>query len=324
MRFYHLILVGVLLTYLIACKEKKKQLSDTEPVEYADFIDFFPEIKLPFQLADTSLEKKTPDSLRIGSKIFSQYIPDSVLKTVFGKGAKPQLFPLGKSVVKDGETYLLVKAVTPAKRAALIMVFNDEKFVTAMPGILLNSNARGNDHAVMNMDSRYTITTLRQKTVADGQVLYNKKVYVYNTAGVFSLILTESNDQDAAESAVINPIDTLPALNKWSGDYLQDKRNLVSFRDGRKAGTLLFFVHFEKDGGACNGELKGDAVLGSGNTARFTENNGTCSIEFVFSGNTVRMKETEGCGSYRDIKCFFEGSYTRKKKPVHKNPRKKK
>jgi hypothetical protein len=98
----------------------------------------------------------------------------------------------------------------------------------------------------------------------------------------------------------------------------------VSFRDGRKAGTLLFFIHFEKDNGTCNGELKGDAVLGPGNTAKFTENNGTCSIDFMFNGNTVRIKELEGCGSYRDIKCFFEGSYTRKKKPILKTQKKKK
>jgi hypothetical protein len=176
----------------------------------------------------------------------------------------------------------------------------------------------------MNIDSRYTITTLRQKTAGDGQVAYNKKVFVYNSAGLFNLILTESNDQNSGENAVINPVDTMASLNKWAGDYYQDKRNMVSFRDGRKAGTLLFFVHFEKDGATCNGELKGEAVLGPGNTARFAENNGTCAIDFIFSGNTVRMKELEGCGSYRDIKCFFEGGYTRKKKTIQKNQKKNK
>ncbi len=324
MRLSHLFLVGVVLFCLMACKEKKKQLSDTEPIEYTDFIEFFPDIKLPFQLADTSLVNKKADSARIGNKIFAQFFPDSVLQSVFGKGAKPQIFPLGKSIVKDGETYLFVKAVTASRKSVLIAVFNDQEFVTAMPAITLNGNPKQSDRTVLNMDSRYTITTLRQKTAVDGKVVYNKKVFVYNTAGVFTLILTESNDRDQSESVVINPIDTLARLNKWSGDYLQDKRNIVSFRDGRKAGTLLFFIHFEKDGGTCNGELKGDAVLGAGNTARFAESNGTCSIDFTFNGNTVQVKEMEGCGSYRDIKCFFEGGYTRKKKPVQKNLKKKK
>jgi hypothetical protein len=35
------------------------------------------------------------------------------------------------------------------------------------------------------------------------------------------------------------------------------------------------------------------------------------------------MKELEGCGNHRDIKCFFEGSFARqkeiKKKPVKKH-----
>lgn len=115
MRYCHLILVGALLFCMMACKEKKKQLSETEPVEFTDFVDFFQDIKLPYQLADTSLLSKTADSLRIGNKVFAQFIPDSVIQSVFGKGAKPQLFPLGKSEVKEGETYLLVKAVSSSK-----------------------------------------------------------------------------------------------------------------------------------------------------------------------------------------------------------------
>ncbi len=65
-------------------------------------------------------------------------------------------------------------------------------------------------------------------------------------------------------------------------------------------------------------------ALTGANSGRFTENNGTCAIEFNFSGNSVKLKEVEGCGSYRDIKCFFEGSYIRKKKPVTTGTKKKK
>jgi hypothetical protein len=324
MRLSRLVWALILMSAVLACKEKKKQLTDADPVDYADFIGFFDDIKLPYQLADTSLVKKSPDSLRIGLKTCTSFIKDSIFQAVFGKGAKPQIFPLGKLVVKNGETYLLLKAVTPAKKLALLAVFQDEQFVTAMPGLLVSGPLKQHDRSVVNIDSRYTITTLRQKTAGDGQVAYNKKVFVYNSAGLFNLILTESNDQNSGENAVINPVDTMASLNKWAGDYYQDKRNMVSFRDGRKAGTLLFFVHFEKDGATCNGELKGEALLGPGNTARFAENNGTCAIDFIFSGNTVRMKELEGCGSYRDIKCFFEGGYTRKKKIIQKNQKKNK
>jgi len=40
------------------------------------------------------------------------------------------------------------------------------------------------------------------------------------------------------------------------------------------------------------------------------------------------MKEVEGCGSYRDIKCFFDGVFPKKKKKetkqkISKTPNKK-
>jgi hypothetical protein len=314
----------LLVLLFVACKEKKKQLLDIETVEVTDFIDFFNEVKLPFQLADTSLIPKSPDSLLIGNKVFAKFVPDTVIQRVFGKTAKPQLFSLGKTVIKDGETYLFLKAVQGTKRTGFILVFNDDKFVTAMPVVTMNGSPKANEHAVANMDSRYTITTLRQRTTDDGSMKYNKNVYVYNSEGVFTLILTESNDQNAVTVPVINPIDTLKKQFKLSGDYMQDKKNIVSIRDGRNNSTILFFIHFEKDGGSCKGELKGEAKVTGANSARFTDNNGTCAIDFVFSGNTVRMKELEGCGSYRDIKCFFEGSYTRKKKAVPPATRKKK
>jgi hypothetical protein len=36
-------------------------------------------------------------------------------------------------------------------------------------------------------------------------------------------------------------------------------------------------------------------------------------VEFTFTGGKVTMKEKGGCGAYRDIQCFFEGSYWKKK-----------
>jgi hypothetical protein len=36
-------------------------------------------------------------------------------------------------------------------------------------------------------------------------------------------------------------------------------------------------------------------------------------LEFNFTAKTVSMKEVQGCGNYRDIKCFFDGTYVRKK-----------
>ena len=318
------LLIICVLFGLAGCTSKKKQLLDTEEVVVSEFIEFFPAIKLPFHLADTMLTKKSPDSLRIGNKIFSQFVPDSVLQPVFGKKTKPQLYPIGKMEVKDAETYLLVKAALGAKRAAYALVFEQDSFKAALPLVISSSTPVKNEQKVANIDSRYTITTVQQRIAPDGQILYHKDVFIYNPEGIFMLILTESNDQANKKGKLINPIDTLPATSKHAGDYLGESRNLVSFRDSHRKGYLSFFVHFEKDKGECIGELKGDAKITGANSARYTENNGPCVIDFTFSGKTVTMKELEGCGSYRDIKCFFEGKYTRKKKAAAPASRKKK
>ena len=81
-----------------------------------------------------------------------------------------------------------------------------------------------------------------------------------------------------------------------------------------------FFVHFEKDNAECVGELKGTARMISPTKAYYKAVGNPCTIEFTFNGPAVVMKEIEGCGSYRDIKCFFEGTYPRKKeKPSKKS-----
>ncbi len=310
---YSRVLLAFIILLLAACSQKKKQTTGEDEVDLTAFINYFPEQKLPYQLTDTTLAKKTADSLRISGKTIGLFVPDSLLRPFFGKDAKPQFYPLARNTVKDAETYLFLKAVQGAKREALLLVFEKDSFVTGLPLVQLNGPAAAGEQQIANMDSRYTLTLLRQRS-GDGQLIYNKKVYVYNPEGLFTLILTESNDHRSKPPPLVNPIDTLKAAHKWAGDYTQDKRNIVSFRDGSKPGTLQVFVHFEKDNGQCRGEIKGLATVTGAHTLRFTESNGTCAIEFSFSGNTVRMKELEGCGSYRDIKCFFEGSYTRKKK----------
>ncbi|RYY15398.1 MAG: hypothetical protein EOO04_28690 [Chitinophagaceae bacterium] len=134
------------------------------------------------------------------------------------------------------------------------------------------------------------------------------------------LIFTEPNE-DIIEN-VINPIDTLPRKNKVSGDYVINKTNFISIRDGKDPSHISFFVHFEKDNSTCNGELKGAARFISPTTAQFKESGNPCTIQFDFKGNIVTMKEMEGCGSYRDIKCFFDGKYPREKESRQKDTKK--
>jgi hypothetical protein len=302
---------------LVACKEKKKvALTGEEPVEVTDFIEFFPEVALPFTVADTTLSKKIGDSALIAYSVFTQFVPDSVLKKDFGS-SKPKLYPLGRVKEKGKETYLFAKAVQSTKRVAYLITFDNKnnylKTLTLVRPVQNSTSVYG------SLDRKFQITTYRERKDRQGELLsFKRNVYIYNSASNdFTLILTEPN-QEMIED-VINPIDTLPQKNKYTGDYVSNKKNFVSFRDGRNPSEVLFFTHFEKNKGECVGELKGTARFVSAKTARYKEVGNPCTLEFTFTSSSVAMKEIEGCGSYRNIQCFFEGTYPKKKKKSSKN-----
>jgi hypothetical protein len=310
-------LLTLALFVLVGCKSKPTKLTDDQTISSDEFVEFFPEMNLPYTIADTSLLKKSNDSLLIGNKIFTQIVGDTVLKRVFGSKGKPKIYPIGRVPVKKAETYLFIKAVSGDKRAAYILTFDkDNKFTASLPLLVLDSDPQTSQTA--GMDGRYTISQNRQRKKADGSSIYRREAYVYNSAGVYTLILTESNDDVVATTDIVNPLDTFSRKQKYSGDYVQDKRNMISVRDGKNSKTMRFFVHFEKDKGACRGELRGEAIYTQPNIAVYRESGDPCVLQFSFTANSVSMKEVEGCGNYRDIKCFFEGSFPRKKEPKPK------
>lgn len=298
-----------MLLLIVACKGKKTSLQDDETVTIEEFIEFFPEKALPIRIADTTLVKKSTDSLQIGYKIFTQFIPDSLIKKDFGKGVTPKIFPLGRTQEDDKETYLFIKATTGTKRIAYLATFSKKnEFLQMLPLVKTGFDQYSSAYGVL--DKKFQITTYYEKKRANNETTFKRNVYIYNSgANEFTLILTEPNEEIIEN--VINPIDTFPAKNKFSGDYVKDKKNFIAVRDGRRATEPVFFVHFEK--GDCHGELKGTARFVSATTAVFQESGNPCTLEFIFSTNRVVMKETGGCGSFRDIKCFFEGSYPKKK-----------
>src|SRR5882672_1094456 len=165
------------LVVVAGCKSKKTSLAGEEPVEVSDFIDFFPEKKLPYLVTDTSLLKKDKDSLLISYKVFTQFVPDTVLAKVFGKGAKPKIFPLAK---KSGdEIYLFAKAITPGRRAAFVLGFNKKnEFIAGMPLILLDESPF--TVQTTSMDTRYTISKNLPRKNADGSTSDGKEVFVLN------------------------------------------------------------------------------------------------------------------------------------------------
>ena len=315
MRFPFLVLVSAIA--LFSCKDKKTtSLSGEAPVDVMDFMGFFRHMDLPVIISDTTLDEQLSDSLLISPSVFHTFVPDSVLNKDFGKN-EPKIYPLGKTKEKGKETYLFVKAVHGPKRVAYVICFDRKnKYLTALPLVKV---VAGDNYisAYGSLDKKFQITTYRERKNKPGEISFKRNVFIYNdVSNDFTLIVTEPG-QEVSED-VVNPIDTFSQKNKFAGDYQVDKRNFISFRDSHKPSEIIFFTHFEKNKGECKGELKGTARFVSPRIAQYKENGNPCTLEFTFNVSSVAMKEVEGCGSYRDIKCFFEGVFPKKKKSKSK------
>jgi hypothetical protein len=303
------------LVFIISCSDKPKSMAGDEEVEISDFIAFFPEKKFPIRVEDTSLAGRLNDSLRIGEKVLTRFIPDSVWKQHFGKKTKPVFHAWARCREKEEEFYLIFTASDKDRRIAFLAVFDKkEKFIHAMP--LVRSGFERGYHSYGTLDRKFQITTYKEKQ-SGMELQFKRNVYIFNREdGQFLLIMTEPNEEMI--ETVIDPIDTFPRLQKYSGNYVLDKRNFISIRDGKNAKEALFFIHFEKDNGSCTGELKGIARWVDKRKAQYQEPGNPCSIEFNFGTTSLSIRETGGCGTYRDIKCFFEGSYPKKYLPPPK------
>jgi hypothetical protein len=305
---------------LAACKNKKKvSLSGEDPVTVSDFIESFQPLHVPYQFSDTAVMKKKKDSMLISYKVFSQFVPDSVLQKVFDKTAGLKIYPIGRITVPKKESYLLAKAFSGDNKAAFLLCFSkNNEFIAGITA--LEPDESPATQQLFNIDKRYTIskTVIRKNT--NGTVNDGKDVYVLNEAAHnFTLIFTDALDEKAME--VINPIDTMSRSQKFTGDYGKDKRNLVSVRDSKRPGRINFFIHFEKNNGACSGELKGEAAFTSPKSALYRGSGDPCVLQLDFTTSAVTIKEIGGCGSRRGVDCVFEGSFTKKKeikKPVKK------
>lgn len=294
-----------------ACKGKQKpSLSGEDPIEAGDFLAFFPEKRPPFSISDSTVLKKETDSLLISNTIFKQFIPDSVLQAVFGKNVKPKFYPVARFKSDDGN-YILAKGISNSKKAAILALFNKkDEYVHAMP--LLIADANPATQQLTTIDRNFGIHLNLTRKNKDGTVSEGKDVHAYSAGSKkFMLIMTDAIDDAAAE--IINPIDTLGKKFRYAGDYGTGDKNIISIRDGRRSDILSFFIHIDKSQGACTGELKGDAIIKSATTAEYRQAGDPCVLRFTFSSATITLKEMEGCGAHRTLRCSFDGSYPKKK-----------
>lgn len=275
----------------------------------------FKESTAPYQISDTALQRNK-DTAIIRNKAFLAFIPDSVQTSMFGKGAKPKYTPLVVLKADGKGTYYVLKGISGSKRAALLTVFNEKNlFAGAFPLLITDNDNRTNQWSTI--DKSFSVTRALSKRSDDGVVNEGKEVYAFDPyTASFTLVMTDLPDNSNVE--IINPIDTLPRLHRYSADYTKDKNNIVSVRDGRTENEINFFIHFEKNGGECTGELKGTAFFVTSKKAVYRPTGEPCMLELNFASNSVSLTEN-GCGSHRGVQCLFEGTYPKKKQTKAKS-----
>lgn len=308
------------LAAFFSCNDKPAESSEEEKrFSYVTVARRFREVSLPYSLSDTDLLKNT-DTATLRHPAFTQLITDSVKQALFGKGARMRLVPLVRFGAEKGEQYLLAKAVSGSRKAALLLTFGkDGQFGAAFPFLIPDNDLATSQ--VSTVDKAYSVSRSVTRKSKDDVVTEGKDVYVYNDAAKqFTLIMTDVLNEQ--ETELVNPIDTFSKKHKWTGDYGRDKRNVVSIRDGRNENEFVFYVHFEKEDGVCWGELKGTALMTSSRTAVYRQGGDPCVLEFNFTSSSVSLREAEGCGVHRGVKCLFDGSFPKKREPKPKSSKK--
>jgi len=316
MKFANQLVIILLSLFIgVGCKSDPIDLSGKTTVKEKDFLAAFKPMSLPFSVADTNIDAKA-DTLVIGKEVFLQFYPDSAFSNIMGKTKIYTIHPIGL-IDKEKEKYLLFIIKENKKRKRLVVLVANEKNQFLASKELLNNFEGTEYHRSLSINKEPTFLISREKMGKANDILFTRAGWVYNDAGFFMVVINDSNE-DPTKTAVINPLDTLPKLNKYSGDYIKDKNNYVSIRDGKDQNTYLFFILFEKSNGACKGELKGEFKLIKPAEGLYSKNGDPCLIDFTFNSNQLKIKEQGSCGNHRGIKCFFDDRYTKKREPRKK------
>ncbi len=306
----------VCLLTIVSCGENETKVSENKPVTETNFFEAFSSLPLPFATADTSLANLA-DTTSVSAALLRKLVPDSVSAILLPKQpAAGVLHPVGK-IDKPSETYLLLTVPAGRHTKLVALLFNDKQQYTGYLPLIASGNNDGYVHSV-NINTEPTFTITRDKTVKDN-FLYTKTGYAYSaSAKGFIEVINESNEDVAKNREVINPIDTLPKTFKYSGDYAKDKANFISVRDGLSPGKYLFFLHTEKKGTDCGGELKGTLSMVDASKAVFQQSGDPCVIDFVFGSKTLKVKERGSCGNHRGMNCLFDDNYKKTVQPAKK------
>ncbi len=290
-----------------SCKSSNKE---SKPLTTTDFIKLYSTLSLPANITDSGLEN-FGDTATINNSVFTEFIPDSALQNVLsGSVSKYIIHPAGIIDLKTID-YLVTK-FTSGKTIKLVVFVLDDKHHYKNSLLLLNNQNSDGYRYSLSVTNEPTFIIRKEKTDADNKILYSRNGYAFNeSVNIFTEVMNDSNAKKVND--IINPIDTLAKFNKYSGDYITDKKDFISVRDGKNSLTYIFFIHFEKNKAACIGELKGEMSLVNETNAVYQESGDPCVINFKFTANSIKVKEEGNCGNYRGINCPFDFTFKKKK-----------
>jgi hypothetical protein len=307
----------LILLALIGCAETKTDLSGNTPLKINDFNAAFKNIELPIRINDTNLVAFT-DTIKIGRKALAQFLPDSVVNAIAPKLVKnASIFTVGK-IEKETEYYLLLNNKDAKKQTVSVIAFSKKNvFLGYQILTQFDLTQKGSQFygKTLLINKEPTFLIEENKLDPEQGLTNEKKGWAYTEQG-FKLIYLDANIKPE-QKAILNPIDTLPTVNTFSGDYARDKKNFISLRDFGNANKYQFFLHFEKKDGTCVGELKGLLNFNK-NQATYSEKGDPCTIQFTITGNVIKIKEDGNCGNHRNMTCYFNDSYDKKRKPKSK------
>jgi hypothetical protein len=296
---------------LFSCGDKKEQ-EKKEPEKTAtgnSFIDQFLPLNLKYTFNDSSLMQlgKEEKALTI---VGDPHFPDSLWQGVFAKNEKPKFYPYGRVAGDGNETYLFLKAIANGKSAAYLICYDSGRYRDGE--MLFKADADPTTSYSTSIDKSFSITITETMRKSGEAPKISDRTLIYNRMG----FLTEAVNNDPNQQlAIVNPIDTLPQMRRYSGDYGNDPNNFISIRDGRRDSlTFEFFYYFSKAVEDCKGEIKGEGRFTGPNTGVYQQDGDPCMINFQFTNNQVTVKEDHGCGNYRGMDCKFDGAFTKKKK----------
>ncbi len=294
----------------IACRDKNAYSTGDSSTEIKEFLKAFPALTLPYQLTDSNIAK-IKDTISISYDLFTRYIPDTVLINEFGKNANTiRITPVGK-IKKESELYLLAKFTVNKKITIEAFLLDIKNNYSSHLHLLNQLNKDSYTHNI-SITTEPTFILSREKVNAKSELSYTRNGYAYDKSSKNFMAIINDSNEDAKSMEIINPIDTFRKANKFSGDYVKDKKNFISVRDGIRPDEYQFFIHFEKEKGTCKGELKGTMTMRDVTNAYYQQNGDLCIIDFTFKSNSISVKEQDNCGNHRGIKCFFNDTYKKK------------